>query len=285
MGRGERAAGGGQEHLAWRVLVDDARPGAANMARDHALAACPGAGGGTLRFYRWEPAALSLGRNEPVTVSYRRLLRERPELEAVRRPTGGRAVVHEGELTYSVVVPLRALGSLREAYRRINEGLMDGLRNLGVDAHCATGNGKPAAGGTGVAGPDAGPCFLASAEGEIVVDGCKLAGSAQARIGDALLQHGSVLLMADQRQLLGRANGDGAGAESPLWPRTAFVTLAEVLGEMPSWARMVEALARGLEGRLGGTWVRGSWTARELDAAGRLEARYRSAGWTWRRAQ
>ena len=282
MGREEGTAGISEDPLAWRILVDDARPGAANMARDHALAACPGTGGGTVRFYRWEPAALSLGRNEPLTVSYRRLLRERPELEAVRRPTGGRAVVHDGELTYSVVAPLRALGSLRDAYRRINEGLMDGLRRLGIDARCAAGNGKAGAGGSPVPGPGAGPCFLEPAEGEIVVDGRKLAGSAQARIGDALLQHGSLLLMADQRQLIERA-----GAETPPRPRSAaaFVTLAEVLGETPPWPRMVDALAQGFEGRLGGTWIRGSWTPRELDVAAGLEARYRSAGWTWRRAQ
>ncbi len=269
------------------------------MARDHALAACPGAGSGTVRFYRWEPAALSLGRNEPLTVSYRRLLRERPELDAVRRPTGGRAVVHDGELTYSVVAPLRALGNLREAYRRINGGLMDGLRRLGVDARCANGNGAGGAGGARPPDPGAGPCFLEPAEGEIVVDGCKLAGSAQARIGDALLQHGSLLLAADQGQLLGQGNGGGSrdagtgtggtagseGAEPPAGTRAAFVTLAEVLGRTPSWTRMVEALAGGLQGRLGGTWARGSWTARELDMAMRLEARYRSPGWTWRRAQ
>lgn len=263
--------------LAWRILVDEARPGPVNMARDHALASAPVAGSGTLRFYRWEPAALSFGRNEPVTVSYRRLLQERPELDAVRRPTGGRAVIHDGEMTYSVVVPLRALGGLRDAYRRINEGLMDGLRLLGVDARCAE---SPANSGAGSAGPGAGPCFLEPAGSEILVGGRKLAGSAQVRIGDAILQHGSILVAADQGALLGR-NGQGNGTTGR---RDRFVTLADVLGERPSWTRMVDAFAQGFESRLGGMWTRGSWSAPELALAARLEDRYRSPEWTWRRA-
>ena len=241
------------------------------MARDHALALSAAAGAGTLRFYRWDSAALSFGRNEPVTVSYRRLLRERPSLDAVRRPTGGRAVIHDGELTYSVVVPLRALGGLREAYRRINEGLSDGLRRLGVDARCADGRSGAA---KAAAGPGAGPCFFEAASGEVVVDGCKLAGSAQARMGGALLQHGSILLAADQSALLG-GGSNGRAAR--------FVTLEDLLETRPSWRSMIDALAQGLEGRLGGAWSRGAWSERELALAATLEERYRSPEWTWRR--
>lgn len=270
-GRSEVASpGNGGSGLAWRILVDDPCPGPVNMARDHALALSAVAGAGTVRFYRWDCAALSLGRNEPVTVAYRRLLRERPSLDAVRRPTGGRAVIHDGELTYSVVVPLRALGSLRDAYRRINEGLSDGLRRLGVDARCAEGRS-----GAGIGGPAAGPCFFEAASGEIVVDGCKLAGSAQARMGAAMLQHGSILSAADQSALLGREAKGG---------HARFVTLADVLETPPSWGRMTDALAQGLERRLGGAWSRGAWSERELALATRLEDRYRSPEWTWRRA-
>ncbi len=266
-----------ERELDWRILVDEARPGPVNMARDHALASSPATGSGTLRFYRWEPAALSFGRNEPVTVSYRRLLRERPDLDAVRRPTGGRAVIHDGEMTYSVVAPLRALGGLRDAYRRINEGLVDGLRRLGVDARCAE---SPGEAGNGAPGPGAGPCFFGSASGEVVVNGCKLAGSAQARIGDAMLQHGSILLLADQRALL----APGANGRQSLDQDARCTTLADLLEERPSWSRLVDAFAKGFERRLGGTWTRGSWSKPELALAGRLEDRYRSPEWTWRRA-
>lgn len=233
------------------------------MARDHALAALARPGRGTVRFYRWETATLSFGRNEPVTVGYRKLLRNSRRMGVVRRPTGGRAVIHDREFTYSVVLPAHALGGLRLTYRRINQGLVRGLRHLGVDAGGAAG--RPVA-------PDAGPCFLAAAEGEVVVRGRKLVGSALARIGDTILQHGSLLLVADQSALNA---GAGAGARP--------ITLAEVLGEIPAWGRLVDAMERGLAEEFGGNWARGEVTPEETAMAEKLETRYGSREWTWRR--
>jgi len=93
----------------WRVVVDAALSGAANMARDHALAAALRLGPGTVRVYRWRRATLSLGRNEPVTPAYRRFLRERPEAELVRYAielrslTGGRASFTSKRVGYEIV--------------------------------------------------------------------------------------------------------------------------------------------------------------------------------------
>ena len=264
--------------LSWRVLVDEPLPGAVNMARDHALAARARPGAGTLRFYRWRPATLSFGRNEPVADRYRELLRRRPAMGAVRRPTGGRAVLHDREMTYSAVLPARAAGGLRPAYRRINEALVVGLRRLGVDAARAAGRAR---------NPGSGPCFLQPAEGEVVVGERKLVGSAQARIGGAFLQHGSLLLATNQRALFAdrrggprgpKGNGGGA-ANGPRGP----VTLAELLGEVPPWKRLVTALAAGFEHVFGGRWHRGSMTGGELELAAKLEMRYGSREWTWRR--
>ena len=281
----------------WRVIVDPALAGAANMARDHALAAALRPGTGTVRFYRWRAATLSLGRNEPVTVRYRELLRDRPEMEVVRRPTGGRAVIHDRELTYAVGLPARAFGGPRRAYRRVSAGLVQGLRHLGVPASMAGGRSLP---------PDAGPCFREPAAGEVVVGGRKIVGSAQVRIGDALLQHGSLLLVADQEPLLARV-GTGTGAERAAGWRpepegrgagegwrggvhaeaavaaAGPVTLAEVLPEVPAWDRLVEALAGALAETLGGRWGRGEMTAEETRLAVELEGRYHSREWTWRR--
>ena len=160
----------GADPLDWRLLVDEPLPGTVNMARDHALAALARPGTGTLRLYRWSPATLSFGRNEPVTVGYRDLLRRHPGMGVVRRPTGGRAVLHDREVTYSVALPVRVFGGLRPAYRKINGGLVEGLRRLGVDA-------ARAAGGPGRARePDAGPCFHEPAEGEVVVGGAQTGG-------------------------------------------------------------------------------------------------------------
>ena len=277
-GRDRAPSPNGSGSLMWRVIVDEALSGSANMARDHALAACVRPGLGTVRFYRWAPATLSFGRNEPVTVGYRELLRRHPVMGVVRRPTGGRAVIHDRELTYSIVAPVRTFGGMRLAYRRINEGLMDGLRRLGVEATGATGRSLS---------PDAGPCFLEPAEGEVVVAGRKLVGSAQARIGGALLQHGSLLLIADQEALFAGANGERRGANgrggSSVPPRARPVTLAEVLGEIPPWERLVEAFNAGFSSAFGGKWVRSAMTEREVPLAAELEKRYGSQGWTWRR--
>ncbi len=277
-GRDRAPSLNGSSSLLWRVIIDEALSGAANMARDHALAACVGPAVGTVRFYRWAPATLSFGRNEPVTVGYRELLRRHPVMGVVRRPTGGRAVIHDRELTYSIVAPVRTFGGLRLAYRKINEGLMDGLRHLGVEATGATGRSLS---------PDAGPCFLEPAEGEVVVAGRKLVGSAQARIGGALLQHGSLLLTADQEALFAGANGERRGGNgrggSSVAPRARPVTLAEVLGEIPPWERLVEALSAGFSSAFGGKWVPSAMTEREVALAADLEKRYGSQGWTWQR--
>lgn len=268
--------------IRWRVLVDPPASGAVNMARDHALAKACAMGTGTLRFYRWDPPALSFGRNEPVTVGYREILRSRRELGVVRRPTGGRAVIHDRELTYSIVFPARALGGLREAYAKINEALVHGVRLLGVNARSAEGGDETPA-------PNAGPCFLGSVDGEVVVAGRKLVGSAQARVGNAVLQHGSLLLTADQSPLLdlggrerregrerGGWNGGGRLAGRP-------VTLGELLDALPSWEEMVDALRDGFERSLGGSWHAGALTDAEAVLAEGLERRYRSREWTWRR--
>ena len=264
--------------LSWRVLVDEPLPGPANMARDHALAALARPGTGTLRLYRWSPATLSFGRNEPVTVGYRELLRRHPEMGAVRRPTGGRAVIHDREMTYSAVLPVRACGGLRAAYRKINEALVAGLREIGVGAGHALGR---------ALSPASGPCFMEAAEGEVVVMGRKLVGSAQARIGEAILQHGSLLLVADQTALFDNGcpertdlNGDGGGMKGgPARP----ATLAEVLGEIPAWDRLVAAFSTGFEDVFGGGWSRGAMSEGEEALAAKLEMRYGSREWTWRR--
>lgn len=261
------------------------------MARDHALAERCAPGTGTVRFYRWDPPTLSFGRNEPVTVGYREILRGRRELGVVRRPTGGRAVIHDGELTYSIVFPARALGGVREAYAKVNQGLVRGLRALGVDARSEEGGGV-------VPAPNAGPCFAGPVAGEVVVAKRKLVGSAQARIGGAVLQHGSILLAADQGPLLAlerrERNGNsptagrGAGRSAdPLRDPSARalrpVTLGEVLHAVPSWEELVGALRTGFEQMLGGAWETGALSRDEAALAAGLETRYASREWTWRR--
>jgi len=246
--------------LTWRLLRDSSHPGAANMALDHALAECLGEGQGVVRLYGWSAPTISFGKNEPAERVEEEGRPRGVELEYVRRPTGGRAVLHDQELTYAVVAPLDAFGGLREAYLGINKALAGAIRSLGaeVDVSAAT---EPL-------GVDAGPCFQSPTGGEVVAGGRKLVGSAQARLEGALLQHGSILLAGDQ---------------GPLSEEGTAVTLSALLGGV-TVEGVVDAVADAYRKSFGGEWVDGGYEVREIEAAARLEEeRYGNDDWTWRR--
>ena len=218
----------------------------------------------TVRFYRWDRPTVSFGRNEPAATRYRGLADRGHAV--VRRPSGGRAVLHDRELTYAVVVPRVPGVRLRTLYRVIQEGLLGGLSALGVNADAAPSS-PPVM-------PDAGPCFARPAAGEIVVRGRKLVGSAQARIEGALLQHGSLLIVNDQSGL-----GPG-GLEAE---EGRVTTLEDELAAVPPWSEIVAALSGGLSALLGVAMPARELTEPELAAENSIQARYRSAAWTWRR--
>src|SRR5262245_29819226 len=123
----------------WRLLIDDFADGAANMARDEAIAAVHASGvtPPTLRLYRWRPACMSLGRFQR-SAAIDRAACTHAGVQVVRRPSGGRALLHDDELTYGVIAradhPLIASGSVVESYRQISAALLAGLRRLGVAA-------------------------------------------------------------------------------------------------------------------------------------------------------
>lgn len=238
------------------------------MAVDEALARSLEPGRGVLRLYRWDPPTISLGRNQPARERYDRREAVLRSLSFVRRPTGGRAVVHHREVTYAVAVPVGALGGLRETYRAVNGALVAGLRSLGVEASLA-----PAGAPTPTL--DARPCFDAPAAGEVVSGGRKLVGSAQCRIRRTILQHGSVLLDDDQGALAAVAL-EGAPPVPP-------ATLADVLGSAPAWGAVARALAGGFREVLPGSWSRDGLSGVERKLAGELETRYACEEWTWRR--
>jgi len=249
------------------VVLDGACAGTRNMALDHALASCVGDGRGVLRLYGWERPTVSFGRNEPTQGLYSVRAAETLGVDYVRRPTGGRAVLHDREVTYAVVAPVRALGGVRMAYRRINDALASALRSLGAAVGVSAAE--------GVMALDAGPCFQSPAGGEVVADGRKLVGSAQARVDGALLQHGSIILAGDQ-SLLGALQGGGAHEEAP-------ATLEGLVGSVRT-EDVVAAVAAHMQAAFGGRWEEGGYTPAELQEADRLEAeRYTQDAWTWRR--
>jgi lipoate-protein ligase A len=214
------------------------------------------AGQRTLRLYRWSPPCLSFGRNEPALARYDRTAIERLGLDVVRRPTGGRAVWHDAELTYAVAAPIAAFGTLAESYRAIHACLAAALCNLGVPAGLAPSGGRPAGVGDG-------PCFAAPVGGEVVVDGKKVVGSAQVRQGGALLQHGSILLDGSQ---------DVIGAVSHQPSAVAATSLSAVLGRPVGFNEVAEAIVAA--------WGTPFTVLHRPAPSGTV---FSDASWTWRR--
>jgi lipoate-protein ligase A len=157
---------------------------------------------------------------------------------------------------------------LREAFRRINEGIVHALRSLGVPAELA-GPGRRAR------PPDAEACFREPEAGEITVQGRKIVGSAQVRIEESFLQHGSVLLAGDQ-ELLARMGPPGVRGRPA-------ITIQDVTGRVPSQGKLVEGLVSGLAEALSGVWESGTTTPAVEKRARALVERYGSPEWTWRR--
>ncbi|CEG27834.1 lipoate--protein ligase family protein [Bacillus sp. B-jedd] len=175
-----------------------------NMALDEALLEWHSEGKipPAVRFYGWNPATLSIGYFQKVEKEIDMKAVKAHGLGFVRRPTGGRGVLHEHELTYSVIVsedhPKMPV-SVTEAYRVISEGILHGFRNLGFAADFAVP--KTEEEKNSLKNPRSSVCFDAPSWYELVVEGRKVAGSAQTRQKGVILQHGSILLDLDEDKL------------------------------------------------------------------------------------
>jgi lipoate-protein ligase A len=257
----------------WRLLLAAPRTGAENMARDSALQARAARTGETVfSIYSWKRPTLSFGRHQPAAGLYDMEKIRSANIDVVRRPTGGRAILHDHEVTYSVTAPVQDAAPLRETYSRINRILLDGLGRLGVDVELASPRERAPA-------PSVRPCFEAPGEGELVARGRKLVGSAQWRDEGALLQHGSILVDDDQTSILSfAAAGTGASGDSIRPPST----LKALLGRTPDVAEVAKVLfdaVRSLEDEeateLDEDELRGE-TMRQIP-------HFLDEGWTWRR--
>ena len=251
----------------WHLWLDEPpRPGYLNMSIDSALLALAEADGvGFLRLYHWGPPCVSFGRHEPAAQRYDRARIGALGVDTVRRPTGGRAVWHDAELTYAVAAPVGALGTLRASCARIHALLCDALALLGVTATAAPSPPRAVS-------PAAGSCFETAAGGELLVGGWKVAGSAQLRTERALLQHGSLLLGGDQRPLARLATGsrpdpDPAAAAPPLGRAVRFADAADAVAHA----------ARQWDGE----WHEIDRGEPILELAAAYADGFRSEAWTW----
>jgi lipoate-protein ligase A len=215
-----------------------------------------------LRLYRWSPPCLSLGRNEPARKRYDRAEIERRGLDVVRRPTGGRAVWHDAEVTYAVAAPVAAFGSLRDGYREIHRRLSRALRHLGVSTSLAPDSPSHALG--------SGACFAQSVGGEVTAAGRKLIGSAQVRRGSAFLQHGSILLDGSQDLVNAVSARPSAGGRA--------TTLTAVLGRPVTFGEVTRAIVATWDDRL----IPSDRPTGRLPRPSGSDA-FSDPRWTWRR--
>ncbi|MEQ8791867.1 MAG: lipoate--protein ligase family protein [Pirellulaceae bacterium] len=243
-----------------RLIVDEPAPGPWNMAVDAALlASAEEAERPTLRFYGWSSATLSLGYFQPL--AERRRHAASIDCPVVRRATGGGAIVHDRELTYSYTAPLsdRFASHAARVYDLIHEALIDSLAALGIEAH-QWGN-QPTAGES----PPAFLCFQRRSEHDVLVAGAKVAGSAQRRRHGALLQHGSLLLAKSECA----AELDG---------------LAELVGRQVFATDMVERWSSAIARRLNMKIQSSELSSDEKEAAKTIETNtFGAPCWTSRR--
>jgi lipoate-protein ligase A len=269
----------------WRLLITPPARGPWNMAVDEAIleATMQGESPPTLRLYAWEPACLSLGYSQPYQdVDLHSL--EAQGWDLVRRPTGGRAILHTDELTYAVIGPAtepRLIGSVLESYRRLSEALLAALHRLELPAEA---NAQPQIIGSS---DEKGPvCFEVPSNYEITVGGKKLIGSAQARRKDGVLQHGSLPLFGD----LGRIASalvfptpqDRAAAAERIYNRA--ITVEKVLGSAIPWDSAAQAFVEAFQEVLNLEFAQASTLtpAESARAAELVRAKYGHPGWTQR---
>lgn len=260
--------------------------GALNMATDCAIfeAVASGRQPPTLRLYSWQPMCLSLGYGQRIRDVDRRRLRAKG-WGLVRRPTGGKAILHGDELTYSLCLPLDhplAAGNLVDSYRRIGAGLAAGLRGLaGLDETLAS-EARPQR-----AYSDSGPvCFEMPSHYEITVASRKLVGSAQMRRKAGLLQHGAIPICGDVGRIcdvLTFASETEREAQRQR-VRARAVTLAALMGSAPNWSDVAAAIAKGAAQAYDCEITRQDLSAEEIERRQSLMAeRFAKPAWTEKR--
>lgn len=265
----------------WRLIYDSPAPGAVNMAADEAILAAVSLGEQppTLRLYGWIPPCLSLGYGQRARDVDRARLAALG-WDIVRRPTGGSAILHTDELTYSVALPIDhnlARGGIIESYRRLSEGLQAALIQLGAQPRAERAE-SPVQPGV--------VCFETPSHYEITVDGRKLIGSAQVRRKHGLLQHGTLPLTGDIScicdVLAYPDDADRTAAKAAV--RARAITLSESLGREIGWQTAAEAVAQGFAAAFDIAFTTESLSPSESAHAEQLAREvYASDEWTFRR--
>jgi lipoate-protein ligase A len=265
----------------WRLLYTPPANGAWNMAVDESILEHIYRGNAlpTLRLYSWNPPCLSLGHAQSFAdVDMGRVKAHR--WEVVRRMTGGRAILHTDELTYSVTgsaeEPVLA-GGILESYNRLAQALMFAMRELGLPVEIKE---EEVSRASGVTNP---VCFEVPSTYEITVNGKKLIGSAQARKKEGVLQHGSLPLTGDLRRICETLIFKDEVARENAAQRllTRATTVESILGVKKDWETAAQAFVHGFEAQLGIHFQRGEMSRSESERAEELvKEKYAHPSWT-----
>lgn len=269
--------------MLWRFINTNYNDAAYNMAVDEALLeSCQrGDSPPVFRTYGWQPPGVSFGYTQDPALEFNlEACRERG-VDIVRRLTGGRAVYHHKEVTYSVVAPENDPtigGSIHEAYMAINQGLAAGLARLGIYSDLEKSKFEPDR------EKIKSPCFTAAARYELTFDSRKLVGSAQRKINTMILQHGSILLEGHQEEMVELTNFDAERRERLLtYLRRKTTSLLEISGRHIHFDQVVEALRVGFAEHFGLTFQVDHLTTTEQTRVNELIAsKYRSDHWNFK---
>ena len=267
-------------HQQWRLLITPPARGSWNMAVDETLLDCIAQHTSLpcLRLYAWEPACLSIGYAQPANdIDLTRLTTY--AWDWVRRPTGGRAILHTDELTYSVIAPTsdpRVSGSVLESYLRLSKPLLSALYTLHIPAQAQPIN------PSNKSRANAAVCFEIPSNYEIVVNGKKLMGSAQARRKNTILQHGTLPLWGDLARIVDvLAYSDDSMRQEAASRLTAHATTVEqVLDEKISWDTAAQAFIQAFQSDLDMEFIEVELLTDELAQARYLQAeKYANPNW------
>ena len=266
----------------WRLLITPPARGAWNMALDESILEHIGRRESlpTLRLYSWTPACLSLGHAQPFAdVDTARL--KGHGWEVVRRATGGRAILHTDELTYSVITPLdepTMSGGVLESYNRVSHALLKAVQSLEISVEVKEGKSENSETPNPV-------CFEVPSTYEITVDGKKLIGSAQARKKDGVLQHGTLPLTGDLTRICQVLVFDNESARETASKRLLerATTVESALGRVISWDAAVHAFVHAFEAQLGLMIEKGELSESEIERTEELvKDKYDHPSWTER---
>lgn len=266
----------------WRLVLSDAADGATNMGLDEAILerVTQGESPPTLRLYRWNPPALSLGYAQPAADVDLEALQAR-HWSLVRRPTGGRAILHTDELTYALIASAdnpHVAGGVLASYQHLSQGLRCALQSLGLDVELRSGESISA---TDRSNP---VCFEVPSAYEVLVGGKKIIGSAQLRRRGGVLQHGTFPLTGDIGRICDGLHFADAAARADARKRLSAraTTASELLERELDWEEAALAFRRGFERELGIQFKTADLTADEQQRAQELAERHRSEGWLYR---